>query len=393
VSEAGASPGEAVLIERWLRSSGVPAFVLGHARPGRVLRRWPAVLGVAVAVAGTVLVATIVAGYGATFRSGWAQVGLGVGALLVGYLAAVVGLVEIALFTLRWFTRTAWRSGTGMLRVLPVLLVAVVFTFLSAETWQSIGRLTGTPLVLATLLVVVLAVLPLARSADDDHAGFADAAAVQAALPAALRRTVAQLPAVTEPVPLGVSERLNLRLVGALGRAMVAGTVGAAVTAFFLVFGVLTVNDAVTAVWSGGPADVWWQFTVGEHRYTLTAEHVRVAMFLGVFSALCFIVSASTDRQLAEALSADTRTHLRQCLAVRTVYRAGIRSVDVPSGPAGRRSDGRVGHRRNPPAKGLGTRAQRAADDPGEGPGGPTPPPGRRTDGPLDSPAESRAPR
>jgi amidophosphoribosyltransferase len=363
--ERATGPDRVALIERWLRGSGVPAFVLGHARPAAVLRRWPAVLAVAVGVAGTVLVATIVAGYGAIFRSVWAQAGLIVGALLLGYLGAVVGLVEIALFALRWFARTAWRSGAGMLRVLPVLLVAVVFTFLSAETWQSIGRLTGTPLVLATLLVVVLGLLPLLRPADDDYAGFDDTDQVRAALPQVLLGTAVHPAAVTEPLLLGLSERLNLRLVGALGRALVAATVGLAVTAFFLVFGVLVVDATVTAAWSGGPADVWWQFTVGEHRYTLTAEHVRVAMFLGVFSALYFIVSASTDRQLAEALSADTRAHLRQCLAVRAVYRTVSCVTTAPSGrAANRRPGGRVRHRQNPPAKGLGTRAQPEADEP-----------------------------
>lgn len=322
-------------VERWLRRSGVPAFVPGYARPAAVLRRWPWTLSVAALVAAVVLLAMIVAGYGSQLGAGWLPPALVVGSLAVGVAATAVGLGEIALFAARWFLRIAWRSGAGMLRILPILLVALVFTFLSAETWQSIGRLTGTPLVLATTLLVLLALLPLVRSADEDHARFADAGDVRAALPADLAGALGTAPpdaaaagtsdgvAAPDMLPLGRVERLNLRLVGALGRALVAAVVGLAVTAFFCVFGVLTVSDAVTSTWSGAPADVWWQFTVGTHRYTLSAEHVRVAMFLGVFSALYFVVSASTDRHLAEALSADSRAHLRQCLAVRAVYQAG----------------------------------------------------------------------
>lgn len=325
--------------DRWLRRSGVPAFVPGHARPLAVLRRWPSVLGIAVMVACGVLVAAVVAGYGATFWSFWPQLGLAVGALAVGVLATVLGLPEIGLFTLRWFARTAWRSGGGMLRVLPILLVALVFTFLSAETWQSIGQLTGTPLVLATLLLVVLALLPLLRSVDDE-VRFDDMAAVRAALPAELAADTPGLAAGGGAPPgsasLSLTERVNLRLIGALGRALVAVVVGLAVAVFFCVFGVLTVTDAVTTTWIGGTPDVWWRFTVGQHSYTLTAEHVRVAMFLGVFSALYFVVSASTDRHLADALSADARVHVQQCLAVRAIYRADRVAVASRSPGRGR---------------------------------------------------------
>jgi len=334
------------LVERWLSHSGVPAFVSGYSRPGAVARRWPWVLIVAVLVAGGVLVAAIVAGYGAAFREPWLAAVLVVGSLIVGGLAAVVGLPEITLFTVRWFLRAAWRSGAGMLRILPILLVALVFTFLSAETWQSIGTLTGTPLVLAAVLLLALTLVPLLRSTDDDHTEFADADEIRAALPAELAGAFSAFGQAggggAGPVgpseggaaggllvpPLALAERINLRLIGALGRAVVAVVVGLSVALFFCVFGVLVVSDAVTHTWVGASPDVWWQFTVGTHRYTLTAEHVRVSLFLGAFSALYLVVSASTDRQLATALSADAQSHVRQCLAVRAVYRtSGTRGL------------------------------------------------------------------
>ncbi len=318
-------------VERWFRISGVPAFVVGNARPAAVLRRWYEVLGVAVLIGGGLVLTASVVSYQSWLRAPGIQVPLWLAALAIGYAATAVGLVEVAVFALRWFARIAWRSGAGMLRILPVLLVALVFTFLSAETWQSIGRLTGAPLVLASLLVLGLALVPLlSSSAADSHADLRDGAAVRAALPVGL----AVRPPADGPLavpPLRWSERVNLRLVVVLGKTMVAVLLAVIVAGFFVVFGVLVVNEAVTAVWSGGAPGVWWQFTLGAHIYTLTAEHVRVAMFLGVFSAMYFIVSASTDRELAAALSADTESHVTACLAVRAAYRSTPISSATPS--------------------------------------------------------------
>ena len=339
---------------RWLRRSGVPAFLPGYARPVAVLRRWPWALVVAALVAAGVLVAAIVAGYGSEFRAPWLAGAWVIGSVVIGFAAAAVGLPDIVLFTVRWFARTAWRSGAGMLRILPILLVALVFTFLSAETWQSIGTLTGTPLVLAAVLLLVLTVLPLLHSTDDDRADFADGDAVRAALPAELAAATHRIHAlvIDDPSPpLTLTERINLRLIGTLGRALVAAVVGTVVAAFFLVFGVLTVRLAVASSWAGAPADVWWQFTVGTHRYALTAEHVRVAVFLGVFSALYLVVSASTDRQLAGALSADTQAHVQQCLAVRAAYRAAPAASTVATDESAGRSR-RTGRR--PARRGRG---------------------------------------
>jgi hypothetical protein len=119
---------------------------------------------------------------------------------------------------------------------------------------------------------------------------------------------------------LNWGERVNIRMISVLGRVLVAAVIGLAIAGFFVVFGVLTVDAGVAASWAGAPPTVWWQVTIAQHTYSLTAEHVRVAVFLGVFSALYFIVAAASDRKLSATLSADADAHVRQCLAVRAVY-------------------------------------------------------------------------
>jgi len=316
--------------ERWLRSAGVPAFVRGHARPAEVARRpWSVVLSGLLSI-GLIILALVLSGFFDLPHGPWAYVGAAVGSVVLGYLLTALGVTSVLGFCLGFLIRTVWRSGTGMTHVLPLLLVAVVFTFLAAETWQSIGRLEGLPLVLTSLLIGAVAVLMVRRKAPAGEAaeevGFADHAAVLAALPGQFRSAAPTTVAADRNTPLSWSERLNLSMIAVLGRVLVAAVIGAAIAAFFVLFGVLTVDADVAASWVGAPPTVWWQGTLAHHTYTLTAEHVRVAVFLGVFSALYFIVAAASDRTLRATLTTDVDAHVRQCLAVRAVYRASAPS-------------------------------------------------------------------
>ena len=323
-------------VERWLRSAGVPAFIRGHARPAAVLRRpWSLLSGVL--VVGLIAVGLTLTGLVQLPHGVRAITFAVLLALAVGYLLTALGVTSVIGFTLGWFLRTVWRAGSGMTHVLPLLLVALVFTFLGAETWQSIGRLKGLPLVLTSLLIGGVAVALLVRrrrSDDEDEEFFADAEAVQRALPEPLRPATA--PAY-DAAPLTLSERINLRMISVLGRVLVAAVVGLAIAAFFVIFGVLTVDLPVATSWVGAEPTIWLQGTLGNHTYTLTAEHIRVAVFLGVFSALYFIVSAASDRALRSTLSADADRHVRECLAVRAMYRALPPPGSVRQDPGHRR--------------------------------------------------------
>jgi hypothetical protein len=223
-----------------------------------------------------------------------------------------------------------------MLAVLPLLLVAVTFLFLGAETWQSIGRLRGLPLVLTALLFVGLGIVFVSRRVRPDldaAVTFDDTEALRAALPPEVNWS-------DELVACGVSthahtdpddpahdgtlrrgERMNLRAVTTIAQLMVAVVVGVGVFVFFIVFGVLVVTAETAKSWLTVPPEIWWRTTIAGHQYVLTSAHVRVSGFLGVFSAFYFVVSASTDTALRATLSTDAREHVQKCLAVRAVYR------------------------------------------------------------------------
>jgi hypothetical protein len=305
--------------ERFLLDSGCPALVPGYASFRGVLRRTGALL-TGVVTAGVLLVATLVLiqEEDATVPAvvWWA---VPVVAVVLAVTATAFGVNRVLRFSMHWFFRSVVTGAGGVLHVLPLLLVAITFFFLNNATWQTAGELSGIPLVLTVLLLLALIVAFLMRRgrADlEDFAVFAGAEEVRQALPAALRPEAAVAYRV---VPLRLRERLNLLLVAVFGKVMVAFVVGLAISAFFVVFGVLTVDEPTVRSWIGVQPRILWEVFVAGDRYTMTAEHVRVAVFLGAFSALYFVVSSASDEHLARSLDTATNRHLRTCLAVRAV--------------------------------------------------------------------------
>jgi hypothetical protein len=321
-----AEPADAESIERWLTTHGVPSFVAGYASPRKVAP-WAAAGALA---AGLLATATLAVGGGLT---GWlpnavAVLVVAVGAAVISWAVVASAIIPLAIFAVRWFAQTVLRGGTSMLSVVPLLLVAVAFLFLGTETWQTIGRLHGLPLVLAALLFGGLGVwfVTLQIRPDLDGLAFASADELGEALPQELRVSPelvgwswSQHPA---PAELGRAERWNLQAVTALAQITVASVVGLAIFTFFMVFGTLVVDTATVTSWTTEKAQIWWQARLAGHTYALTSEHARVSAFLGVFSAFYFVVSASTNGPMRASLTEGARRHAYTCLAVRAVYRA-----------------------------------------------------------------------
>jgi hypothetical protein len=246
-------------------------------------------------------------------------------------LADVSGSAAIIAFAVRWFLATLFRSRSTLLGVLPLLLVAVVLSFFSTETWQTIGSLHGLPIVFILALFIGLAAAFVTRQAKPDLralAEFADAAAVRAALPAPVRLPHDLADGYWQAPPLRRAERVNLLLVSVLAQVIAAAVIGLAVAAFFVLLGLLSVSLPVTENWIGHSASVWVRFTLMGHEYALTSQLLRVSTFLGTFAGFYFIVSSVTDPRLRQNSSGDHDQHLRTMLAVRSVYRGTDERAD-----------------------------------------------------------------
>jgi hypothetical protein len=238
------------------------------------------------------------------------------------------GVVAILGFALRWFLNSLLRSRSSLVTVLPLLLVAVVLSFFSTETWQTIGSLHGLPIVLVLLLFVLLGgafVSTQAKPDLDALADFGSADEVRAALPddGSLRDGPDD---EWRPVPLRRAERLNLLLVSLLAQVIAATIIGLAVAAFFILLGLLSVNIPVTESWIGHHPRVLWHFSMAGHDYALTSQLLRVSAFLGTFAGFYFIVSSTTDQRMRNNATADHDGHLRTLLAVRALYRHTMRA-------------------------------------------------------------------
>jgi hypothetical protein len=239
-------------------------------------------------------------------------------------LSSLGGFVAILGFALRWFLAALLRSRSSLLSVLPLLLVGVVLSFFSTETWQTIGSLHGLPIVLTLLLFVALGAAFVSSQARPDLralAEFADAAELRSALPAGVRLSGLEADGAWQAPPLRRAERANLLLVSVLAQVIAATVIGLAVVAFFVLLGLFSISVPVTESWIGHSAQVLVRFTVAGHEYALTSQLLRVSAFLGTFAGFYFIVSSSTDQRMRQSVSADHDEHLRTMLAVRLVYR------------------------------------------------------------------------
>jgi hypothetical protein len=237
---------------------------------------------------------------------------------------SVIGPFLLIGYMVRSLIRSVLQRSNAMLSVVPLLLVALTLSFFSTEVWQTIGRLRGLPLLLTAALFVGLAAAFATRRSRPDLerlAQFAGADELRAALPPRLSGRLADVAFEPDSAPgLHRRERTNLVAIAVWSQVVTAAVIGLIVFAFFVVLGVLAIDESASLAWLGNPPQAVGHFTVDGHRYLLSWELIRVSAFLGVFTGFYFIVSSSSDARLRAELASDHEQHVRACLAVRHAY-------------------------------------------------------------------------
>ena len=136
-------------------------------------------------------------------------------------------------------------------------------------------------------------------------------------------------------VALSRRQRFNAGLVVLFSLALQVAFVSLVLGAFFVVFGMIAMDETLVRDWLGREPQV----LLGIHATTeavLTLEHVKVAAFLTTFSAFYFTVSIVTSSDYRAEFFEDIVRDLRQAMAVRTVYLAAIEQErEAASAPAG----------------------------------------------------------
>ncbi len=245
---------------------------------------------------------------------------------------------------LRW----AWQRTVAQLpvllnvvaRALPLMLLFTTFLFINAEVWQVAGTLQGFVFVAVLLLFFALGAffttsrIPGLMRELNRFESWDEIAALSSGTPAApLADGARPVDPSASPHPdrPNVRQRVNIGLVTVFSQAIPITAVGVVLTAFFVLFGFLTITEQTTAAWTTvAEVNVLAQWTVGGRTLVVTEPLIRVAAFLGAFTAMYFTVQLSTDGTYRDEFADDVAPQVRQALAVRCVYRA-VRTSAIAS--------------------------------------------------------------
>ena len=216
-----------------------------------------------------------------------------------------------------WAARRALREletlGPVVSRVLPVLMLTVLFFFFNAEIWQVAAKLDlARTLGLAGVLAAMALLLTTVTNRDE----IGDVVALH-------RREHGD-----GTVPLRRAERTNILLVTVLVTMMQFALVAGLVFVFFVLFGALALPDATAQSWMNEPPK---RFTGILAAVPVSTALVKVCTVLAAFSALNFVATASADRSYRLTFIEPTMRDIREGLEVREAYLQTRREPDDTS--------------------------------------------------------------
>ena len=223
--------------------------------------------------------------------------------VLLGLIYAVVGFG--LLWILRWVLgRLAGqlRSALGLIaKALPLLLIFALLSFTTQEAWQIFPGVTTPIFFVIIALFAVLATLFLGVR-----------------IPAEARSLERE--AGADAPPLDRRQRLNVGLVMFVSQGVQVLIVSAALGAFFVVFGLLAINDEVRAGWMGDAGNVLVQFDLFGEQLELTSELLRVAGGIAAFSGFYFAIAIFTDSTYREEFLNEMSDEMRDTFKQRAEY-------------------------------------------------------------------------
>jgi len=196
-------------------------------------------------------------------------------------LGLIFGVVGFGLFPIiRWaITRLLGelsRSLGLLVKAVPLLMIFSLLLFLTPELWQVFAELDNLSLGILIGLFVLLGGSFLIARIPNEVEGLEKGAG-------------------GEGPPLSGAQRVNVGLVLFVSQSLQVLLVALAVAAFFVVFGLLTVNAELVEDWIKGTPDVLFGFHLGDREAQVTTELLRVAGALAAFTGLYFAISMLTD--------------------------------------------------------------------------------------------------
>jgi hypothetical protein len=202
----------------------------------------------------------------------------------------------------------------------------VTFLFINAEAWQMTSRLPFGRLWLVVLLLmglgIVFLLVRLPNEVDVVDDAVDDAFLTRACARTPLEETCHELLADPEADPASHAQvtgfdRWNLILVLLIIQFVQVLVLVVAVFLFFLMFGSLVTTEAVQVAWTGLECECTHHIPYFD---SVSAELVKVSLFLAAFSGLYFTVSAVTDETYREQFFSTVIREMERAVGVRAVY-------------------------------------------------------------------------
>jgi hypothetical protein len=165
------------------------------------------------------------------------------------------------------------RACIGLLsRAIPLLMIFSLLVFVTTEIWETVGVLSAEKLIALIIICLGLGVVFLIVHLPEELE--------------AVKKGVQQ------KHPMKSKEQFNLILVLVVGQMVQALVVGAAVTLFFTMIGLVMIDNGAVAGWSQEEPQVLFHLPfVGD----ITQQLVSVTVFLGAFTSFYFTVAIMTD--------------------------------------------------------------------------------------------------
>lgn len=268
----------------------------------------------------------------------WAMTGLfGVAALLLTINLVFLGIVYLATSygvtpMVGWAAGFTFRQVGAVVglfgRSMPLLLLFSITLFINAEVWQVAASLDDWLLWLVLGFFVAIGVvflmvrLPAELRSLRSEADTADP--VERCENSPLRDVAHDLGDLPPADPLSRRQEGNVLLVLFVSQAVQVLLVTAAITAFFLGFGLIAIRPDVIDAWLGDAVTTSTIATwnIGGVQFVATRALLHVAGFLGTLSGFYFTVYVITDSTYREEFFTEIVEEVRESLAVRRVYLA-----------------------------------------------------------------------
>jgi hypothetical protein len=312
--------------ERWFLEHGLPYFVddVRATMQARMSRsRLLSVMALAI-------ILSAAAGLAVGLASDSTSFGFATGSWLLLAVVAAYALIALRMHDIAgWALKRAFAS-LGLLfplatRALPMLLLFVTFLFINTEVWQVTSAMDAGVLWTAVLFFGVAATGFLLARLDEELDLFDDDVTAETLLDVTADTPLAPTARllVDEGVDLRAEaqvtglQKFNLVLALLVAQAVQVLLLAIAVFAFFVIFGVVAIDDSVISTWvttKGTP-----HYDLGQH--LVSSELARVSVFLAAFSGLYFTVYAVMDTNYRQQFFTQIMRELARVVGARICYR------------------------------------------------------------------------